>query len=246
MLTAQRKAHLLVRLAATGRLVARDEAQLLATSEDTIRRDLRDLAQAGKLLRVHGGALPLSPTHVPLARRRQMAPDEKRRLGAAAARLIRPGQTVILDGGTTHGELVRHLPADLAVTIVTHSPVLAAALEPFALIEVIMIGGHLYRHSMVSLGAVANEAFARIRADLCFLGVTGIHPEAGLTTGNHEEAQIKRCMIAQSGETLVLATQDKIATTSPFQIAALAEITTLITAGPRPDGLPDHVTHLQA
>ncbi len=246
MLTAQRKAHLLACLTQTGRIVARDEALALDLSEDTIRRDLRDLAAEGKLLRVHGGALPLSPTHRPLADRRSMAHDEKRRLGACAARLIRPGQTVILDGGTTHLDLIRHLPPDIAATIVTHSPVIAAALEPFPALEIILIGGRLYRHSMVATGPVTDQGFANLHADLCFLGVTGLHPDTGLTTGNFDVAALKRRMIAQSGETIVLATTDKIATTSPFRIAPLDALATLITTGPRTEGLPPSVTHLQA
>lgn len=228
MLTAQRKAHLLARLSQTGRIVARDEAQAMNLSEDTIRRDLRDLAAEGRLLRVHGGALPLSPTHVPLDDRRQMATAEKRLLGAAAARLIRPGQVVILDGGTTHLALIAALPHDLEATIATHSPTIAAALQGYARIEVIVIGGRLFRHSMVAVGATAAEGFSRLRADLCFLGVTGLHPQVGLTTGDAEEAAIKRCMIEQAGETVVLATSDKIGTTSPFVIAPLAAATTVI------------------
>lgn len=246
MLTAQRKSHLLARLKATGRIVARDEALALGLSEDSIRRDLRELAAEGRLLRVHGGALPLSPTHRPLADRRHLATDEKRRLGARAAGLIRPGQTVILDGGTTHLALIGHLPRDLAATVVTHSPVIAAALEPFAAIEVIAIGGKLFRHSMVTLGSVTDQGFASLRADLVFLGVTGLHPDAGLTTGDFDEAAIKRRMIAQSGEVIVLATSDKIAATSPFRIAGLDALATLVTPGPRPEALPDSVTHLTA
>lgn len=246
MLTAQRKSHLLAALARTGRVIAAEEAQALGLSEDTIRRDLRELAAEGKLLRVHGGALPLSPTHVPLDDRRHMAPGEKRRLGRCAAALIRPGQTVILDGGTTHLALIDALPRDLAARIVTHSPVIAAALEPFPNSEVILIGGRLFRHSMVATGAIAAEAFTRIRADLCLLGLTGLHPDTGLTTGDDEEAAIKRRMMDQSGETITLATSDKIGATSPFRIAALESLTTLITTGPRPGFLPESTGHIEA
>lgn len=246
MLTAQRKAHLLARLRDTGRLVARDEAQALNLSEDTIRRDLRDLAAEGKLLRVHGGALPLSPTHLPLADRRARAAGEKQRLARRAVGLLRPGQTVIVDGGTTHAALIAALPPDLPLTLVTHSPTIAAALEPFAQIEVLLIGGRLFRHSMVAVGSATSEAYAGLRADLCFLGVTGLHPDTGLTTGDAEEAAIKRRMIAQSGDCVVLATQDKIGATSPFRIAPIDRLTTLVTAGPRPPGLPDAITHLPA
>jgi len=235
MLTAQRKAHLLSALAATGRIVAADQARALNLSEDTIRRDLRELAADGLLLRVHGGALPLSPTHRPLAARQALHPEIKDRLAARAAALIRPGQTVILDGGTTHMALVRALAPDLRATIVTHSPVIATALEGHDGIEVLLIGGCLFRHSMVATGAVAAEGFARLRADLCFLGVTGLHPDAGLTTGDAEEAAIKRAMLAASGECVVLATPDKIGVASPHIIAPLYALTTLIVAAEGPD-----------
>ena len=84
-----------------------------------------------------------------------MAIAEKQRLGRAVAALVEPGQTVFIDGGTTNLELVRHLPLELSVTVITHSPVIAAALEPHKEIEVIVVGGGRFRHSMVSIGAVA-------------------------------------------------------------------------------------------
>jgi DeoR/GlpR family transcriptional regulator of sugar metabolism len=160
--------------------------------------------------------------------------------------MLRPGQTVIVDGGTTHAALVAALPPDLSLTVVTHSPTIAAALEPFDRIDVLMIGGRLFRHSMVALGSATAEAYAAIRADLCLLGVTGLHPETGLTTGDPEEAAIKRRMMAQSGETVVLATQDKLGATSPFRIAPLDGVTTLVTTGHRPAFLPADIAHLQA
>jgi len=246
MLTTQRKTLLLDRLKADGRLIATDLALELGCSEDTIRRDLRELAAQHLLTRVHGGALPASPTDRPMPFRRILQTEAKDRLGARAAPLIKPGMVVILDGGTTHLALIRHLPADLSATVVTHSPGIAAALEPFADLDIQLIGGRIYRHSMVATGAVTHDAYARLRADLCFLGVTGLHPDIGLTTGDAEEAAIKRRMIDSAGETVVLATPDKIGTASPWAIAPLERITTLVTPGDRPDWLPAAVSHLAA
>jgi DeoR/GlpR family transcriptional regulator of sugar metabolism len=228
MLTRERKALLLDRLAREGRLVATTLAAELGTSEDTIRRDLRELAAEGLLLRVHGGALPASPAVQPLAVRRAIAPDIKAQLANRAAAMVRPGMTVILDGGTTHAALVAALPRDIVLTVVTHSPTIATQLEPFDLARVILIGGPILRHSMVAVGAEAAEAYARVRADLCFLGVTGVHLEAGLTTGDPEEAAIKRRMVAQAGETVVIATPDKLGAVSPFAIVPLAEVDSLV------------------
>src|SRR3954452_7447986 len=108
-----------------GRVVAAELSRRLALSEDTIRRDLRELAAEGLLHRVHGGALPASPTVANLAARRDMATEEKRGLGRRAATLVSRGQRIFIDGGTTNLELVRNLPLDLPVTVVTHSPTIA-------------------------------------------------------------------------------------------------------------------------
>ena len=182
MLTQQRKQLLLDRLAKDGRIIAKDVSAELALSEDTIRRDLRELASEGRLQRVHGGALPSSPTVANLAQRRGMASDEKRRLGRKAASLISRGQRVFIDGGTTHLELIRSLPPDLSFTVITHSPTIAAALEPHEVVDVILVGGMLFRHSMVAVGAAALEAIQRLNLDLGFVGLTGLHPREGGTT----------------------------------------------------------------
>jgi DeoR/GlpR family transcriptional regulator of sugar metabolism len=240
MLTTERQSLLVARLAAEGRLVAADLARELGVSEDTIRRDLRDLAAQGLAQRVHGGALPASPTHRPLAARAGLRRDEKARLGRAAAGLVRDGMTLLIDGGTTNLALVAALPVTLSATVVTHSPAIAAAFEPLAQVEVILLGGRLFRHSMVALGADTAEALGRVQADLLFLGVTGLHAQAGLTTGDHEEARFKARMVARAAETVVIATADKLGAASPFAIASLDALATLVAAEP-PAWLPETV-----
>src|SRR6188472_1155323 len=108
MLTSQRKAHILAVLKRDGQVVAKTLSLELELSEDTIRRDLRELASEGLLQRVHGGALPASPTVANLAARRDMATSEKRRLGVKAAALVSAHQRIFIDGGTTNLELVRN------------------------------------------------------------------------------------------------------------------------------------------
>ena len=228
MLTEQRKHILLQRLKRDGSIVAKQLSAELDLSEDTIRRDLRELAAAGLLQRVHGGALPASPTVANLAARRSMAVAEKQRLGKAAAELLESGRTVFIDGGTSNLELLGHLPLALRATIVTHSPVIAAALEPHVGIEVIMIGGSLLRHSMVSVGAVALDAISRLHVDLCFVGLTGLHPRHGATTGNYEEAAIKRAIVGRSHDIVSLVTTEKLGAVSPHVICDAAAITTII------------------
>lgn len=223
MLTAQRKQFLAEKLGRDGRLVARALSIELDVSEDTIRRDLREMARDGLLQRVHGGALPASPATGNLAVRAAIAQDDKQAIGLAAARLIQPGQVVLVDGGTTAVQLVRQLAPDLRATIVTHSPIIACELLPFENIDVILLGGRLMRHSMVALGAATVEALSRVRADLYFMGVCSLHP-SGLSTGDFEEASVKRALCQAAAETIVLASSEKLATAAPFQVVGLDEI----------------------
>jgi DeoR/GlpR family transcriptional regulator of sugar metabolism len=223
MLTAQRKQFLAEKLGRDGRLVARALSIELDVSEDTIRRDLREMARDGLLQRVHGGALPASPATGNLAARGAISRDDKQAIGLAAARLIQPGQVVFVDGGTTAVQLVRQLAADLRATIVTHSPVIACELLPFENIDVIVLGGRLMRHSMVALGAATVEAIGRLRADLYFMGVCSLHP-SGLSTGDFEEACVKRALCQAAAETVVLASSEKLATAAPFQVVGLDEV----------------------
>jgi DeoR/GlpR family transcriptional regulator of sugar metabolism len=228
MLTVQRKKLILTRLAADGQIVAKDLALELGTSEDTIRRDLRELALAGKLQRVHGGALPASVAVADHRVRENVSSRDKIELGRAGAAMIRPGQVVILDGGTTALQVARHLSPSLRVTMVTHSPTIAVALAAHPLVDIIMLGGRLFRHSMVNVGASVVEAASKLRADIYFMGVTGVHPEAGLSTGDAEEAAVKRALHARAGDTVVLASSEKLLTASPFQIGAVDTLSLLI------------------
>jgi DeoR/GlpR family transcriptional regulator of sugar metabolism len=245
MLTEDRKRLIRERLSRDGRVLAGPLAAELGVSEDSIRRDLRDLAAQGLLLRVHGGALPLSPTHRPLHERAVLARDEKARLGRAVAGLIRPGMVVILDGGTTAAAVVAALPPGLPLTLVTHSPAIAVAIAAGGLAaRVVLIGGTLFPLSMVAVGAEAVTALARVRADLAVLGATGLHAEAGITTGDIEEAAVKRQIVASSAEVVLPMTRDKIGRASAFAVGPADLATTVATCGGRPDWLPPAVVHL--
>jgi DeoR/GlpR family transcriptional regulator of sugar metabolism len=231
MLTSQRKQLILEKLGAEGQVQSKALSVLFDVSEDTIRRDLRELAAEGRLQRVHGGALPSSSATVPFAERQCVKMDAKRKVAQKGAQLISSGQVVIVDGGTTTSELIAFLPRDLRITVVTHSPSIALGLVNHPSIEVILIGGRLYKHSIVAVGAAAIEGIENIHADLFFMGVTGIHPEAGLTTGDFEEACIKRAFCGRAAETVVLASPEKINTASSFVIGDVALANTIVVEG---------------
>lgn len=228
MLTQHRKQLILDTLKKDGQIIAKTLAQNLNLSEDTIRRDLRELAKEGLLQRVHGGALPASTAIADFATRKTIAIKEKISLAKTAASMIQTGQIIILDGGTTTVQLARHLPKTLSATIVTHSPSIALELINHPMIEIILIGGKLFKHSIVTVGTAALEALSHIRADSYFMGVTGIHPEAGLSTGDLEEAYMKKALSEHAAETIVLASHEKLGVASAAIIMPVTKISGLI------------------
>jgi DeoR/GlpR family transcriptional regulator of sugar metabolism len=229
MLAAQRRELMLDRLAAEGQLNANELAAELGISEDSVRRDLRELAAAGLCQRVYGGALPASPAIADYRARRTVSVDSKARVARRAVELIAPGSTVILDGGTTTLAVAHALPRDLRATVITHSPTVAAALVDHPAVDVYVIGGRLFKHSAVACGAAAVEAAQAVTADLFLLGVTGVHPEAGLTTGDADEAAMKRALASRAADTYVLASAEKIGAASPFSVLPLDEVTGIVT-----------------
>jgi DeoR/GlpR family transcriptional regulator of sugar metabolism len=231
VLTAERRQAILGRLDRDGKVVASELVASLGVSEDTVRRDLRDLAEQGLLQRVHGGALPAPVPTGSFARRLELARDEKVALADAALPLLEGARVIVLDGGTTPLQLARRLPPSFDGTVVTNAPPVAAALAGHPQAEVVLVGGRLLKEAQVAVGSAAVEALHTVRADVCVLGICSLHPEIGVTTLHHEEAYVKRAMVACAGEVIALATADKLRTASPWVVAQLADVDHLVTDG---------------
>jgi DeoR/GlpR family transcriptional regulator of sugar metabolism len=244
MLTTERKALILDTLAKTGRVVAKEFSEKLSLSEDTIRRDLRELAAEGLLQRVHGGALPASKALADLPTRRQVSPDDKAAIAKAAAAMVKNGQIIFLDGGTSAVAVARALPSDLRATVATHSPDVVVALLGHPGVEVELVGGRIYKHSNVAVGSVAMEAISSIRADIYFMGVTGVHVDHGLTTGDREEAAIKRLISRQCAETIVLGSREKLGAVSAYNVVAVDQVDGIIVERSSPRDLIDNLKKL--
>jgi DeoR/GlpR family transcriptional regulator of sugar metabolism len=229
VLTAERRQVILTRLERDGKVVASELVDSLGVSEDTVRRDLRELAAGGLIQRVHGGALPPPPSAVSFAQRLEVAPEAKAHLAEAALPLLEGANVLLLDGGTTALELARRLPADRACTVLTNAPPVAAALAAHPRAEVVLIGGRLLKESQTTVGAAALDALRHVRADACVLGICSLHPELGVMATDHDEAHVKRAMVEVSGEVIALATADKLHTASPWVVAAVTDVTHLVT-----------------
>jgi DeoR/GlpR family transcriptional regulator of sugar metabolism len=229
MLTAERRQVILEQLRRDGKVVAVELSATLAVSPDTVRRDLQELAETGLLRRVHGGALPPASGARPYAARREQAPAAKAAIARATCRLLRSGQVILLDAGTTTLEVARHLPTDLHATVVTNSPPIAVALAEHPSVEVTMLGGRLDKEARASVGAATIEALRAIRADILVLGVCSLHPDIGITVNDLEESYIKRAMIANAAEVVAVSSADKLGSAAPFVVGPVEELTHLIT-----------------
>jgi DeoR/GlpR family transcriptional regulator of sugar metabolism len=239
LLSAERREAILARLHQDGKVVAARLVQELGVSEDTIRRDLRELAAQGLVHRVHGGALPPAPQPGTFAHRRGTSAGEKAALAAAGAALLAPARVVLLDGSTTNLELARRLPADGPRTVLTNSPPIAAALADHPTAEVIQIGGRLAKAAQVTVGPTAVDFIRSVRADAVVLGVCALHPDHGLSTDDLEEAHVKRAMVESSADVIALATSDKLRAGSPYLVAPVAELTHVVAEAAAPDELLD-------
>jgi DeoR/GlpR family transcriptional regulator of sugar metabolism len=194
-----------------------------------VRRDLRELASHGLVQRVHGGALAPPPRGGDFDARLAIAPEAKAHLAEAALPLLDGARVLLLDGGTTALELARRLPRDRDCTVLTNAPPVAVALASHPRAEVVMIGGRLLKESQVTVGSATVDALRQVRADVCVLGICSLHPDLGVTALDQDEAHVKRAMVAASAEVLALATADKLHTAGPWLVAALADVTHLVT-----------------
>lgn len=231
VLTDERLDRIRELLNANGKVLANDLAAQFKVSEDTIRRDLRELAKLGVCRRVYGGALLPTPDLGPFAARATAGQDRKASLARAAVGLIKHGQTIFIDAGSTNLAIAAALPRDKQVTIVTNAPAVATALSDHTNCTVIVLGGVYDRGKGACLGAQAVREASHIFADMFILGACGVDTMAGVTALDAGEAEIKRMMIAQSSLLLIAATSDKLGTVAPFKIADASRIDHLIIEG---------------
>jgi DeoR/GlpR family transcriptional regulator of sugar metabolism len=229
MLSEERRQLILERLRDDGKVVAAELSSSLEVSPDTVRRDLRELADAGLLRRVHGGALPAAVGARPYTARLEHAPEAKEAIARATSRLFRHGQVILLDSGTTTLEVARHLPPDLRATVITNSPPIAVALAEHPGVEVSVLGGMLAKEARALVGAATVDALRAVRADVLVLGVCSLHPEIGITVLDLEESYVKRAMIANAAEVVAVSAADKLGSAGPYVIAPLEELTYLVT-----------------
>ncbi|HEX4956760.1 MAG TPA: DeoR/GlpR family DNA-binding transcription regulator [Lacibacter sp.] len=236
MLKQERQAYIVHQVNLHNKVLSSDLSEQINVSEDTIRRDLQELSEKGKIIKVHGGALSKS-FHSSFNNSQVYSIDKKKVIAQKAATLIKDGMFVLTSGGTTIIELARALPESLHATFITGS--LPAALEYLhhPHIEIIFIGDKLSKSSQITVGAEAILKIKQIKADLCFLGINAIDLDHGLTDNDWDVVQVKKAMIESSDKVVALSISEKINTSQRIQICKAEELDVLISELPPDDKL---------
>ena len=202
-------------------------SEALAVSEDTSRRDIEGLAKNGLLTKVRGGAIPHSPNAHSFQERIHISENEKVMIAQKALPLIKPGDTILLDGGTTTYALAGLL--DMPLTIITNNIPVAALLAGRKDMEVIVTGGRIQSDSQATVGGHAMSLLEQSHVDIYFLGVCSLHHQIGVTSLDYFECEVKRAMVDCSDRIVALTRHDKVGTSEAYKICPIDNLDTIIT-----------------
>jgi len=235
MLKKERQAYILHQVNLHNKVLCVDLCQDVNVSDDTIRRDLQELSEEGKVIKVHGGALSNSFHKGNPSSEQVYAYVNKGIIAQKAASLIQEGMFVSTGGGTTITELAKALPQELTATFISGS--ISALMEyiKHPNIEVISIGDKISKNARLAVGPDAIAKIRQIKSDLCFLGINAIDPVFGVSDNDWEVVQIKKAMIESAKKTVCLTISEKINTLQPIKVCDLENIDMLITELPADD-----------
>jgi DeoR/GlpR family transcriptional regulator of sugar metabolism len=192
-------------------------SEALQVSPDTVRRDIEQLARSGLLTKVRGGAIPHSPNAHSFKERIQIAGDEKLVIAHKALSLIRPGDTILLDGGTTTYVLATLL--NIPLTVITPNIPAAALLAERKDLQVMIPGGRILSDSQVTSGAEAIRFLRQFHVDTCFIGVCSLHHEIGVSSLDYFESE----------KIVAVGSHDKIGTAEPYKVCEIDVLDAIVT-----------------
>ena len=231
MLKQERHHYILEEIRTYNKVRSSDLSIQLDVSEDTIRRDLKELSDSGKIRKVHGGAMSAASAYIPFSHKDRdiYAHEEKVKIVRKAISLIADDNVLLMDGGTTNLEFARLLPIDLKATVFTNSLPIAVQLSEHPNVETIFIGGKILKNAQVAIGLDVINGLKDIQADICIIGTRSIHSEIGITEIDREEAQVKRALINASNKVVSLSISEKLQTNQPYLVEKIEKIHMLVT-----------------
>jgi len=243
LLTIDRRVKILDILNSKGQVSVNELSKLFNVSEVTIRNDLSHLQSKGLLIKTRGGGIKSERVGIDqqLNEKSKLNSREKHLIGKKAAEIIKDGDTIIIDSGTTTVEVAKNLGAIKNLTVITNALNIASQLIKDE-IRVLLLGGMLRNTSLSLIGPVAENSIKSFHCDKCFIGVDGIDSQSGIFTPNPEEANLNRMMIEASKETIIVTDSSKFKRKSFAFIAPLTKINMVITDSKIPE---DELKNLQ-
>jgi DeoR family transcriptional regulator, aga operon transcriptional repressor len=228
--TDERRREIVRRMYLTGYVAAQELADSLAVDTSTIRRDLQVLASQGLLERMHGGArVPAGSADVPYAIKERERRAAKVAIGAAAAGLVRDGDSVILDSGSTVYEVAAQLAERRDLTLIVNDLRTAQLVADFQSARVLVPGGEQLSSNYALISDHAVAFVQELRVEWTFLGADAVDVQAGITNTNTLEVPLKRAMLAAARHTVLVADSSKFGHRMLVRVADLDEIGRIIT-----------------
>jgi DeoR family transcriptional regulator of aga operon len=229
--TSQRRAAILQALTQHGSVQVNELVEQLGVSAVTIRSDLSTLESQGLATRSHGGATltRTPPTEHTIPQKDAINHEQKERIGARAARMVEPGDNIIIDSGTTTISLARHLRDAKNLTVMTNGLNIAWELADAPGVDLILTGGLLRKQSLSIQGAQAEACLQAYSFDKLFLGVDGFDLQFGVTTHHEAEASLNHKMVERAKKIIVLSDASKFGRVSLHRIVQLDRVHTVIT-----------------
>lgn len=240
MLKEERHQYILNRISKDNRIHVTTLSIELRVSDDTLRRDLAELDTKGLLTKVHGGAIAKSGISIQFTDRLNTATAIKQQMAAKVIPMLKEGDVILMDGGTSNLEVARRIPQDIELTIYTNSFPIINELFNHPKLNLVFLGGTVFSSSRVTVGLTVFQALQTITPDWVILGISDVHPEKGLTSPDREEAMIKRSMIERGIKRIILADSYKLNTARTFHVASLADIDYIVTEDDKVDYIKEH------
>lgn len=229
MLKEERQSLILREVNVHNKVVLADLSEKFDVSEDTIRRDLQELANASKIVKVRGGAMSKSYTAYSYHEQDIYAHREKIVIAQKAVQLLHDGMLVLISGGSTNLEIARMLPPDLKVTFLTISLTTALQLMEHPTSETIFLGGQLSKAAKITVGGEVISKLSEVRPDVCFLGTNGVDASAGITESDWDVVTVKKAMLQASAKVVVSAISEKLNSVQKLKVCDISQIDFLIT-----------------
>lgn len=240
MLKEERQKYILNRINNDNRIYVTSLSLELGVSDDTIRRDLKELKNKRLLTKVHGGAISKSGISLEFTDRLNTATTIKQQMTTKVIPLFNEGDCIVLDGGTSNLEVAKQMPLEMKLTIYTNSFPIVNALFNHPQIDLFFMGGKVFPSSQVTIGLTVYQFLQTVTPNWAIVGISDIHPEKGITCQDREEAIIKRSIIERAQKTIVVADSYKLGTARTYSVASLGDIDYLVTEDDRVNFIKTH------